>query len=73
MGPVDWMTLDDVKGYLGCSHTTVYKLVRQGELPRWHKIGGMTRWSRQEIDRHIMDKTREEISKYNSNTAKEKK
>jgi excisionase family DNA binding protein len=54
MEPIDWMTLEDVKDYLMCSHTTIYNLVKRGKLPRQHKIGGMTRWSRQEIDRHIM-------------------
>lgn len=60
----EWMTLDDVMEYLRCSHTTIYKLMKKGELPQQRKIGGMSRWSRQEIDRHIFSDTQAAIKKY---------
>jgi excisionase family DNA binding protein len=60
----EWMTLEDVKAYLLCSHTTIYKLIKKGELPQQRKIGGMSRWSRQEIDTHIFKDTQAAIKKY---------
>ncbi|SIQ08414.1 transcriptional regulator, AlpA family [Rhizobium sp. RU20A] len=33
------LTLEEVAEYVGCARSTVYRLVAEGELPRFFKIG----------------------------------
>jgi len=60
---MEWMTLDQVKTYLQCSHTVIYKGMRAGILPKQYKIGGISRWSKEEIDKYIKDKCKDKAAK----------
>lgn len=43
------MTVHDVSQYLKLAESTIYRLVRRGELPG-RKVGGAWRFSRQEVE-----------------------
>ncbi len=47
--PIDIMTLGEVAQYLRLGERTIYKLVRDGEIPG-RKIGRAWRFSRQKLD-----------------------
>jgi len=46
------MTIRDVANYLHCHTSTLYRLVRTGEIPSF-KLGGSWRLSRSQIDTWI--------------------
>jgi len=46
------MTLQQVADYMRCSHVTVYRLARQGEIPDF-RFGGGWRFLKSEIDKWI--------------------
>ena len=55
-------TLIDVRAVaslLGASRSTVWRRVADGSLPQPCRIGGMTRWSRAEIEAAITEKLAE--------------
>jgi excisionase family DNA binding protein len=60
---MDWMTLDEVKKYLRCSHSAIYNGIKAGLLPKQYKIGGISRWNRDEIDEHIKKKCKDKALK----------
>lgn len=49
-----WLTVKDVKEYLQCSTPTLYRLVKNKKFPPQYKIGGMSRWKKEEIDKFIV-------------------
>lgn len=54
----DWFNRDNAARYLGVSHMTIWRAVRDGLLPK-HTIGGRTtRYSRAELDAYARGQTR---------------
>ncbi|MEO9875324.1 MAG: helix-turn-helix domain-containing protein [Anderseniella sp.] len=47
------MTASEVAAELKLGNSTIWRKVKQGHLPPPIKIGGSTRWLRQEIEIHI--------------------
>ncbi len=47
------VSVRDIAAVLGCSTPTVWRRVADGSIPQPVKIGGMTRWSKAEIDAFI--------------------
>eukprot|EP00581_Thalassiosira_minuscula_P036337 CAMPEP_0184474144 /NCGR_PEP_ID=MMETSP0740-20130409/131693_1 /TAXON_ID=385413 /ORGANISM="Thalassiosira miniscula, Strain CCMP1093" /LENGTH=66 /DNA_ID=CAMNT_0026851287 /DNA_START=96 /DNA_END=296 /DNA_ORIENTATION=- len=47
------VSVRDIAAVLGCSAPTVWRRVADGSIPQPVKIGGMTRWSKAEIDAFI--------------------
>lgn len=45
-----WMTTDEVCQYLQISPATLWRLVKNGRLPRGAKLGTLNRWKRLEVD-----------------------
>jgi len=54
--PVLWLTLRDLKSHLSCSHTMIYKMVKNGTLPPPYKLGYCSRWNAHEVDAWILEK-----------------
>lgn len=48
--PRELLTVKDVAAKLNISVSTVWRLVRKGELPAPIQIGGSTRWRRADLD-----------------------
>ena len=57
--PTDIMTIREVAEYLKINEKTAYRLAAEGEIPGF-KVGGSWRFKRQNIDRWIAGKTREQ-------------
>lgn len=53
----EWMTTDDITGLFSCSRSTVWRWVKAGVIPAPHRIGGLNRWRRPEIEAITADKT----------------
>jgi excisionase family DNA binding protein len=51
------MTVRDLARYLDCHQGTIYRLVRQGELPAF-RLGGSWRFRRDQIDEWIKEHTK---------------
>jgi excisionase family DNA binding protein len=49
------LTADQAAHLLGVSTRTLWRLHSAGQLPRSVKIGGSTRWRREEIERWIAE------------------
>jgi len=49
-----WITASEVAEILHISRSQVYRLIRNSGFPRPAKIGGLSRWDREEID-HWME------------------
>lgn len=45
-----WMTTEEVCQYLQIAPTTLWRLVKNGRLPRGAKLGTLNRWKREDID-----------------------
>ena len=45
----EWLTLDELSGYLKCGRSTLYKMAREGRIPAT-KIGRDWRFDREGID-----------------------
>ena len=45
-----YLTVNDVAEYFGCGVSTVWRLAKNGTLPKPVHIGGMTRWRKSEIE-----------------------
>lgn len=43
----------DIREYYGCAHSTVYRWVDAKIIPAPIKIGGSTRWRREDIEAHF--------------------
>jgi excisionase family DNA binding protein len=48
--PKEWMTTDDLSEMFSCSRTTVWRWVKSGALPKPHRLGGLNRWRRADIE-----------------------
>ena len=46
-----WITASEVAEIIQVSKSQVYRLIRKAGFPRPAKIGGLSRWDREEIDR----------------------
>jgi len=57
----NWMTIEEVAGYLRVSRDWVYKMAQKEEIPAY-KIGGLWRFKREEIDKWTESKKRGGIS-----------
>ena len=56
------MTVSEVAAYLKIAESTVYRLVKEGRLPG-RKVGGAWRFSRQELEKWLVQPTgAEELS-----------
>ncbi|MFV1996940.1 MAG: helix-turn-helix domain-containing protein [Acidiferrobacterales bacterium] len=49
MGTDRWLTLDELAGYLKLSHSKLYRMAQDGEVPA-SKVASQWRFDRQEID-----------------------
>ena len=47
------ISVRDAASALGCSIATVWRRAADGSIPKPIKLGGMTRWSKAEIDAFI--------------------
>ena len=57
--PSPIMTVPDVAAYLNVSRSTVYRMVRDGQLPFFRvSIGGDLRFNREAIDKWIAERER---------------
>lgn len=45
-----YLTLTDVANRYKIGKSTVYALIRKGEMPMAHKIGGANRWKLSELE-----------------------
>ena len=53
------MTVPDVAAYLNVSRSTIYRMVRDGQLPFFRtSIGGDFRFNREAIDKWIAERER---------------
>jgi len=50
------MTLTEVKTRLSIGQSTVYDLVKRGELPKPLKIGAAARWLPEDIERFLEER-----------------
>ncbi|MFN3312565.1 MAG: helix-turn-helix transcriptional regulator [Hyphomonas sp.] len=50
---MEMLTSHDVAALLKVSKATVYRMTRQGLLPRPQKFGRSSRWKRQEIEQAL--------------------
>lgn len=57
--PTDIMTIREVAEYLKLNEKTAYRLAAEGEIPGF-KVGGSWRFKRQDIERWIVRKTKEQ-------------
>jgi excisionase family DNA binding protein len=54
--PGDILTLRQLAGYLKCHPGSVYRLIKDGDVP-YFRLGGMYRFQRSTIDNWIKKKT----------------
>jgi len=47
------LAVDDVARLLSCSRRNIYRLSDSGALPRPVKLGRLTRWRREDIERWV--------------------
>ena len=46
-----WLKRDEVSKYLSVHSTSVYRMVRDGRIPKPHHLGpGVSRWDKLELD-----------------------
>lgn len=58
MAEEKWMTINKVRDHISCIAATLYRLMKNKKFPRQYKIGGMSRWNREEIDQFILESNR---------------
>lgn len=49
------LAVEDVAGLIGCSRRHVYRMADGRQMPAPVKVGALTRWRRDEIDRWISE------------------
>ena len=60
-----WLSVDEIADHLGIKRDTVYKWVRERQMPG-HKIGRLWKFSKMEVDKWVRSKdANEKITKQN--------
>lgn len=44
------LTIADIKSQLNCAQSTIYRWIEQGEFPKPLKIGGLARWTKEDLE-----------------------
>ncbi len=60
--PADVFTIDELATYLKIPKSTLYKLVREGKIPRGQKVGRHWRFRRAAIDRWLEEADKQSAS-----------
>ena len=64
------MTVAEVAADLKLGSSTIWRMVSEGSFPAPIKIGGSTRWNREELERYIARLTQEQRSEGESQNEK---
>ena len=47
-----WLSVDDIKNYLGVNRDTIYKWIERKNMPA-HKVGRLWKFKRDEVDEWV--------------------